>query len=125
MKTFTPEEWSSLPKPFRERWWEETNWGKVEPSGELVTESRRLLGKPEGEELSEQERDVLQWLSNEDFSQYGECHSKALDSLIARGFVQIHGPGEHQSFIAKGTSLMYRAVSLTEAGIARAQESRQ
>ena len=64
------------------------------------------------------ENDLLRWLGQEDFSQYGECHGKTLDALIEKGLVQIHGPGEHQNFIAKGTDLMYRAVSLTEAGIA-------
>ena len=66
--------------------------------------------------LTLEERDLLEWLSREDFSQYGECHSKALDSLIAKGLAQIHGPGEHQQFIANGTGMMYRAVSLTDAG---------
>lgn len=67
-------------------------------------------------ELTGSERDLLKWLSKEDFSQYGECHGTSLDSLIAKGLAQVHGPGEHQVFIAKGTSQMYRAVSLTEAG---------
>jgi hypothetical protein len=68
--------------------------------------------------MTNDERDLLRWLGKEDFSQYGECHGRALDALIARGFAVIHGPGEHQTFIARGTSQMYRAVSLTDAGIA-------
>jgi hypothetical protein len=68
--------------------------------------------------LTEDEADLLDWLGQEDFSQYGECHGKALDALIAKGLAQVHGSGEHQSFIAKGTSLMFCAVSLTQAGIA-------
>jgi hypothetical protein len=70
--------------------------------------------------LTSSEEFLLVWLSREDFSQYGECHGKDLDSLIAKGLAQVHGPGEHQSFIAndwEGTKgMMYRAVSLTEAG---------
>lgn len=55
------------------------------------------------------------------FSQYGECHGAALDSLVAKGFAQVHGAGEHQAgFIAQDHSgnrgIKYRAVSLTEAG---------
>jgi hypothetical protein len=72
------------------------------------------------EQLTDDERDLLEWLSKEDFSQYGECHGKALDSLIAKGLAQVHGPGEHQHFIASdfaGTKgMMYRAVSLTDKG---------
>jgi hypothetical protein len=63
---------------------------------------------------------LLDWLSQEDFSQYGECHGAALDALVNRGLAEIHGPGEHQRFIANdhaGTQgMMYRAVSLTTAG---------
>jgi hypothetical protein len=78
-------------------------------------------------DLTHHEQFLLKWLSGEDFSQYGECHGKALDGLIAKGLAQIHGPHEHQSgFIAKEPhdtqSLMYRAVSLTDAGIAKAKE---
>lgn len=69
--------------------------------------------------LSRDERRLLQWLSEETFNQYGECHGAALDSLIARGFAEIHEGREHQSgFIAQGDGPMYRAVSLTDAGIA-------
>lgn len=74
--------------------------------------------------LTESERGLLRWLSREDYSQYGECHGNTLDALIAAGLAQVHGPGEHQSFIARGTSMMYRAVSLTEAGFAKAKELR-
>ena len=69
-------------------------------------------------DLTKNEIYLLRWLGKEDFSQYGECHGLSLDSLIVRGFAQVHGPGEHQQFIAKGTTMMYRAVSLTDAGIA-------
>lgn len=76
--------------------------------------------------LTAQERDLLDWLSKEDFSQYGECHGKALDKLIALALAKVHGPGEHQHFIANdfaGTKgMMYRAVSLTETGRALARE---
>lgn len=62
------------------------------------------------------EQFLLEWLSKDDFSQYGECHGKSLDRLVELGLAQIHEPNEHQRFIAKGDDLMYRAVSLTEAG---------
>ena len=67
-------------------------------------------------DLNHNELDLLHWLGAEDFAQYGECHGKALDRLVELGLAQIHGPGEHQMFIAKGTNLMYRAVSLTAKG---------
>ncbi len=68
--------------------------------------------------LSASAQDLLRWLGEEDYSQYGECHGPALDELVAAGLTQIHKPGDYQgAFIAKGTSLMYRAVSLTEAGL--------
>lgn len=72
-------------------------------------------------ELSPKAEGLLKWLATEDFSQYGECHGKDLDELVAAGLAQIHAPGEHQSgFIAQDRTGsrgdMYRAVSLTEAG---------
>lgn len=70
------------------------------------------------------EADLIEWLSCEDFSQYGECYGKTLDSLIANGLAQVHGPGEHQVFIARGPGQMYRAVSLTEAGWEMAKKLR-
>ena len=76
--------------------------------------------------LTKSERFLFDWLTEEDFSQYGECYGKDLDSLIAKGLVQIHGPGEHQSgFIAKGQGLMFSAVSLTEAGVQLAIQHRK
>lgn len=65
---------------------------------------------------------LLKWLGEEDFTQYGECHGKSLDELVADGLAQIHANGEHQYFIAKGNGDMYRAVSLTEAGWAKLKE---
>jgi hypothetical protein len=71
-------------------------------------------------ELTKGELDLLQWLGESEYSQYGECHGKDLDSLVAKGLAQIHPPGEHQIFIANdfaGTKgVMYQAVSLTEDG---------
>jgi hypothetical protein len=72
--------------------------------------------------LSKEEEGMLRWLGQEEFSQYGECYGSVLYSLLAKGLAQVHGPGEHQVFIAKGTSLMYRAVSLTEAGLNQLKE---
>jgi hypothetical protein len=67
--------------------------------------------------LTSNETQLLTWLGEEEFSQYGECHSKAFDVLVAKGLAQVHEKGEHQgSFIAKGTTNMHAAVSLTEAG---------
>ena len=69
-------------------------------------------------DLTVSEKDLLLWLSREDFSQYGECHGSALDSLIAKGFAQLHGEETetNNTFIAKGHGIMFRTVSLTEAG---------
>lgn len=57
--------------------------------------------------LTSKELDLLQWLQAEQVSQYGECYGGTLDSLIAKGLVEVHGPGE----------IMHRAVALTEAGL--------
>jgi hypothetical protein len=80
-------------------------------------------------DLTPSERDLLKWLGEEEFNQYGECHGKTLDALIAKGLAQVHEPGQHQGFIANdpaGTKgPMYRAVSLTEAGRAKVRECRQ
>jgi len=71
-------------------------------------------------DLTAPERDLLDWLSKEDFSQYGECHGRALDKLIALGLAQVHAPGQHQNFIANDPAgvkgIMFCAVSLTTAG---------
>jgi hypothetical protein len=68
-------------------------------------------------EVTASELSLMEWLGRDDFGQYGECHGKDLDALIAKGFAQIHEPRIGQSgFIAKGDSLMYRAVSLTDEG---------
>lgn len=60
--------------------------------------------------LSQSERFLLEWLSKEDFSQFGECKGADLIALTYHGFAQI-GP------IPLGcTDPNYRLVSLTEAG---------
>lgn len=63
---------------------------------------------------------LIEWLDQSEYGQYGECHGKDLDRLIELGLAQIHAPGEHQHFITNdwdGTQgMMYRAVSLTDAG---------
>ena len=67
--------------------------------------------------MDKAEHDLLRWLAQEDLSQYGECYGKTLDALIEKGFAQILDGREHQSgFIAKGDGLMYRAVTVTDAG---------
>lgn len=75
-------------------------------------------------ELNASERDLLKWLSEAEFSQYGECHGPTLDALMAKGLAEIVSDDELQSkapacFIAKGTGPMYRAVRLT--GLGRVQ----
>lgn len=71
-----------------------------------------LRGQLNGTELS-----LLTWLGLEDFSQYGECYGKDLDSLVAKGLAQIHkGTGLRNAFIAKGNGPMFEQVSLTDAG---------
>lgn len=67
-------------------------------------------------DLPTEQRILLEWLGKEDFSQYGECCGKSLDALTSLSLVQIHEPGEHQRFIANGTSNMHRAVSVTALG---------
>jgi hypothetical protein len=69
-------------------------------------------------DLTRDQRTLLQWLSKEDFSQYGECHGPSLDRLIELGLAQVHGEETetNNSFIAKGRGIMFRAVSLTESG---------
>jgi hypothetical protein len=70
--------------------------------------------------LTDSERDLLRWLGEAEFGQYGECYGASLDRLIELGLAQLHAPGEHQNFIANdwaGTKgINYQAVSLTEAG---------
>jgi hypothetical protein len=80
-------------------------------------------------ELSEDEKNLLEWLSQEDTSQYGECYGKSLDTLIAKGYAFVHGEesGMLNNFIAKKAgpdNLMFRAVSLTPAGMELAKEMR-
>jgi hypothetical protein len=67
--------------------------------------------------ITPNERSLLLWLGEEEFSQYGECYGAALDILVARGLAIIHHDGSNQNgFIAKGSSLMFCAVSLTDEG---------
>jgi len=71
------------------------------------------------EEDAADEDVMLKWLDQEDYTQYGECHGRTLDRLIAKGLVQVHEDRETQDkagFIARGSGAMYRAVSLTDAG---------
>lgn len=41
--TFTKEEWFKLPLKLRQRYWKETNYGKLEPSEELEKEIKLIL----------------------------------------------------------------------------------
>jgi hypothetical protein len=67
--------------------------------------------------MTDRETSVLLWLSTED-GQYGECRGPTLDGLIAKGYAVIGGPetGINNNFIAKGYGIMYRTVSITDAG---------
>lgn len=72
-------------------------------------------------DLSAEEMGLLRWLgegTQDGLSQYGECYGDNLDSLLAKGLAQIHGEETEMDnpFIAKGHGIMYRAVSLTDAG---------
>jgi hypothetical protein len=51
-------------------------------------------------------------------AQYGECYGPSLDSLIAKGYAVVDDEesGLNNSFIAKGRDLMYRTVTITDAG---------
>src|SRR5262245_23940130 len=83
----------------------------------LVEHRQRKETQMTTDQLTAAEIDLLEWLSKEDFSQYGECHGKALDALIAKGLAQHHpGTGRNNSFIAKGDDIMFDKVSLTDAG---------
>lgn len=77
-------------------------------------------------DLTLDELDLLDWLSKEDFSQYGECDGPSLDGLIAKGLAELMGEETemNNTFIAKGRGIMFRAVRLTEAGKRRAQSER-
>jgi hypothetical protein len=56
--------------------------------------------------MNEAERFLLEWLSKEDWSAYGECEGKDLDALIARGLAELaHTPPSGRT-----------GVRLTEAG---------
>lgn len=79
------------------------------------------------EERQLNDRDLLEWLAQSNYSQYGECYGASLDRLIGQGLARIHEPGEHQgSFIAQDNAgkrgIMYCAVSLTDKGRARLKE---
>jgi signal transduction histidine kinase len=67
--------------------------------------------------LTSSEKMLLEWLQKDD-GQYGECHGKTLDGLIERGLVVVQGAesGMVNGFIAKGADIMFRAVSITDAG---------
>lgn len=56
------------------------------------------------------EKDLLEWLGQEDSSAYGECHGEQLDALIAKGLAEVEQA-------PPGRSKMFARVTLTEAGL--------
>lgn len=68
--------------------------------------------------LSKDERFLLEWLSKEGYSQYGECCGESLNGLIAKGLATVH------SFAAQGSARPYCLVALTDAGRASIQKTK-
>lgn len=68
--------------------------------------------------LTDDQRDLLTWLSESELSQYGECYGASLDALVAMGLAEVLGPETERNnpFIAKGRGMMFRAVRLTDRG---------
>lgn len=60
----------------------------------------------ETRELTNQERFVLEWLSKEDWSSYGECKGEALNGLLSLKMVALESEGRSD----------YDRVCLTDAG---------
>jgi hypothetical protein len=75
--------------------------------------------------LTSSERLLLEWLLKDD-GQYGECHGTSLDVLIAKGYATVGDAetGLNNGFIAKGAGIMYRTVSITDAGRVALQDRR-
>lgn len=59
--------------------------------------------------LSKDEWFLLEWLSKEDVSQYGECYGAAFDELERKGLVQLNGSRNHPR-------VMFLGCGLTESG---------
>jgi hypothetical protein len=55
------------------------------------------------------EQFLLNWLSKEESSAYGECRGAVLDGLIAKGFAEVAAP-------PPGRDKDYARVRLTDAG---------
>lgn len=62
-------------------------------------------------ELTKDERALLDWLSKEDVSQYGECYGTTFDSLERKGLVELHGSRDHPRahFLGVGLTAAGRA----------------
>lgn len=87
-----------------------------EPSNCPVERTQSASDTPKVD-LTRNEHLLLNWLLP-DGGQYGECHGVTLDGLIAKGLVCVGGreSGFNNSFIAKGSDIMHRVVSITDAG---------
>jgi hypothetical protein len=109
----------SLYQEFKQRvvWTWPTSAPFTITDAEILAHVERIERDLQIEPLTAAERQLAEWLSTEDFSQYGECHGATLDALIAKGFAQVSADSSNQAgFIAKGDAKAYHAVSLTDAG---------
>lgn len=43
MKYYTDQEWKSIPLKLKQKWWKETNYGKLKPSTQLLKEVNETL----------------------------------------------------------------------------------
>jgi hypothetical protein len=68
-------------------------------------------------ELTVPERNLLEWLGEEDFSRYGECRGRALNLLVEHGLAKVHKDDERFWVHTLSEDREdYQAVSLTDAG---------
>lgn len=81
---------------------------------EAPAETVHMPDMRDGAEFTRAQHHLIDWLSKEDASSYGECKGADLDSLIERGLV------EWKNADSRGED--YGRVGLTEAGYAKARE---
>lgn len=83
----------------------------IVPPQHIERFARERLADKVGVVLTVAERSVLDWLGREEASQLGACKGGALDSLVAKGLVQVLPRPQ-------GYDEDYRAVILTPTGVA-------